>query len=53
MKSFLKGTEFHEVPGTEDIINSIGSEPYPFSKTFAEAEDNVAFIIHSSGTTGK
>ncbi|KAF7586115.1 hypothetical protein BBP40_009428 [Aspergillus hancockii] len=53
MKIFLKETGFYEVPGTADIMNnSSGWDPYPSGKTFAEAEDGVAFIIHSSGTTG-
>ena len=53
MKNFLKDTGFYEVPATADILNcSNVPEPYPVTKTFAEAEDDVAFIIHSSGTTG-
>ncbi|KAB8258604.1 hypothetical protein BDV32DRAFT_68400 [Aspergillus pseudonomiae] len=53
MKNFLKDTDFYEVPATADILNSSNvPEPYPFTKTFAEAENDVAFIIHSSGTTG-
>ncbi|KAB8226591.1 hypothetical protein BDV33DRAFT_197585 [Aspergillus novoparasiticus] len=53
MKEFLNDTDFYEVPATADILNcSNVPEPYPFIKTFAEAEDDVAFIIHSSGTTG-
>lgn len=53
MKNFLKDIDFYEVPATADILNcSHVPEPYLFTKTFAEAEDDVAFIIHSSGTTG-
>ncbi|KAE8375247.1 hypothetical protein BDV26DRAFT_299832 [Aspergillus bertholletiae] len=53
MKKLLKDTEFYEVPATADILNSSNTpEPYPVTKTFTAAENDVAFIIHSSGTTG-
>ncbi|KAJ5945718.1 NRPS-like enzyme [Penicillium verhagenii] len=42
-----------EVPGVTEIFDDIcGLDHYPFEKTFEEIEDQVAFMIHSSGTTG-
>jgi len=37
---------------TEILEDTHGLDHYPFEKTFDEIEDKVAFIIHSSGTTG-
>ncbi|PYH43451.1 NRPS-like enzyme [Aspergillus saccharolyticus JOP 1030-1] len=44
-------TKPFEVPSLTEFLES-ESSPYPFEKTFNEAEDEVAIIIHSSGTTG-
>jgi aryl carrier-like protein len=40
-----------EIPPLADLLHSKGF-PYPFNKTYQDAEDEVAIIIHSSGTTG-
>ena len=53
IKAFSPGRRFFEVPTTSDLLDGdLGLRHYPFTKTFAEAEDEVAFIIHSPGTTG-
>lgn len=44
-------TVFHEVPSIAELF-STSAQPYPYTKTYQEAEDDVAIIIHSSGTTG-
>lgn len=45
---------FAAIPTLPQIMDdSRGAESYPFTKTFAEAQDEVALIIHSSGTTGR
>ncbi|RAL10259.1 putative NRPS-like enzyme [Aspergillus homomorphus CBS 101889] len=44
-------TKLFEVPSLVEFLET-DSSPYPFEKTFKEAEDEVAIIIHSSGTTG-
>ncbi|KAL4966920.1 uncharacterized protein BDV14DRAFT_170376 [Aspergillus stella-maris] len=40
-----------EVPSFLDLISN-DCEAYPFEKTYEEIENEVAFIAHSSGTTG-
>ncbi|RAK78914.1 NRPS-like enzyme [Aspergillus fijiensis CBS 313.89] len=44
-------TQLFEVPSLSEFLES-ESSPYPFEKSYQEAEDEVAIIIHSSGTTG-
>ncbi|PWY86755.1 NRPS-like enzyme [Aspergillus heteromorphus CBS 117.55] len=51
IQTFRRNTAFYEVPSLEDLL-STPAQPYPYNKTFTEAEDDVAIIIHSSGTTG-
>lgn len=41
----------HELPTLEEMLGTKAA-PYPFTKTFDEVKCNIAFIIHSSGTTG-
>ncbi|KAJ5897984.1 hypothetical protein N7504_008272 [Penicillium tannophilum] len=42
-----------EVPSIDDILgDSRGLEQYCFEKSYGEIEDEIAFMIHSSGTTG-
>lgn len=56
LKSVFEGMDFWEVPSLADILDDKegeGLNHYPLSKTYEEIEDEVAFIIHSSGTTGK
>lgn len=43
--------EILEIPSLDEMLESETSL-YPYNKTFEEAEDEVSFIIHSSGTTG-
>lgn len=40
-----------EIPSLKELLESNAS-PYPFEKSFQAAENEVAIIIHSSGTTG-
>ncbi|PYI36626.1 NRPS-like enzyme [Aspergillus indologenus CBS 114.80] len=45
--------QFQEVPSVADILgNGSGTSHFEFSKTYDEVVDQIAFIIHSSGTTG-
>lgn len=42
-----------EVPSIDGILgDSRGLEQYCFEKSYGEIEDEIAFMIHSSGTTG-
>jgi acyl-coenzyme A synthetase/AMP-(fatty) acid ligase len=41
-----------EIPSSADILGGTTTS-FPFSKTFVEVRNDVAFIAHSSGTTGK
>jgi hypothetical protein len=42
-----------EVPSITNILEDIrGLDQYLFEKSYGEIEDEVAFMIHSSGTTG-
>lgn len=40
-----------EIPSLEEMLSHETTE-YPFEKVFDEVRDDVAFIAHSSGTTG-
>lgn len=45
--------QFHEVPSVADIFsNGSDASHFEFSKTYDEVVDKIAFMIHSSGTTG-
>ncbi|KAJ5818350.1 hypothetical protein N7474_003941 [Penicillium riverlandense] len=52
IQSFTPGIEVFEVPSLTAMLAEGDFGSYPFPKTFAEAEDDTAVIIHSSGTTG-
>ncbi|KAJ6102213.1 hypothetical protein N7486_004640 [Penicillium sp. IBT 16267x] len=52
IQSFTPGIEVFEVPSLKAMLAAGDVGSYPFPKTFAEAEDDTALIIHSSGTTG-
>ncbi|KAL4954314.1 NRPS-like enzyme [Aspergillus filifer] len=52
IQGFRQHTAFFEIPQLEDIIAAHGSIQYPWDRDYAESEDMVALIIHSSGTTG-
>lgn len=50
----LPQMNFLGVPSFTDILDDEGGlNYYPLEKTYEEIEDEVAFMIHSSGTTGK
>lgn len=50
----LPEMNFLGVPSFTDILDDKGGlNYYPLEKTYEEIEDEVAFMIHSSGTTGK
>ncbi|KAL4988612.1 hypothetical protein BDW68DRAFT_158654 [Aspergillus falconensis] len=51
IKAFRSGTVYLEAPATADLLSS-NCEPYLFTTPFSAMEEKVAFIIHSSGTTG-
>lgn len=51
IQAFRPDTTFHEVPSIAELFSTT-AQPYLYTKTYQEAEDNVAIIIHSSGTTG-
>ncbi|KAL4938764.1 hypothetical protein BDV06DRAFT_231536 [Aspergillus oleicola] len=52
IQGFRQSTAFFEVPPVEDILATYGSLHYPWNREYTECEDDVALIIHSSGTTG-
>jgi hypothetical protein len=42
-----------EVPNVIEILDDVrGLDHYLFEKSYGEIEDEIAFMIHSSGTTG-
>lgn len=41
-----------QIPSLAEMLAN-PTELYPFTKTFDEVKNDVAFIAHSSGTTGK
>lgn len=41
-----------EIPASTEIFGG-ATTPFPFAKSFEEVKDDVAFIAHSSGTTGE
>ncbi|KAF7597548.1 hypothetical protein BBP40_000026 [Aspergillus hancockii] len=51
LKTLHPGLVTVEIPSSADILGGT-TTPFPFSKTFEEVRDEVAFIAHSSGTTG-
>lgn len=51
IKKLSPDLEIVEMPSLREMLEG-QAPPYPFEKTFEAEEDNVALIIHSSGTTG-
>lgn len=51
IKKLSPDLQIVEMPSLWEMIEG-QAPPYPFEKTYEEEEDNVALIIHSSGTTG-
>ncbi|KAL5355581.1 hypothetical protein BJX96DRAFT_184183 [Aspergillus floccosus] len=53
IRELCEDTAVFEVPEIKNIIKAHRSMlSYPWSKTYTQAEDEVALIIHTSGTTG-
>ena len=52
IKELRPETFYKEVPDVDDIFKAVGVQQHPFSKSFEEAQDEAALIVHSSGTTG-
>ncbi|KAL4879373.1 NRPS-like enzyme [Aspergillus karnatakaensis] len=53
IKAFRPETLYIEVPSTTELLDTANEgKHYTFTKTFEELEDEIVFIIHSSGTTG-
>lgn len=51
LQNLRPGLDAKELPTFAEMLESQTSF-YPFSKTYEEIENDTAFIIHSSGTTG-
>ncbi|PYI09236.1 NRPS-like enzyme [Aspergillus sclerotiicarbonarius CBS 121057] len=51
IQAFRQDTAFYEVPSIAELLDA-EVQHYPYTKSYSEAEDDVAIIIHSSGTTG-
>ncbi|KEF56727.1 uncharacterized protein A1O9_06917 [Exophiala aquamarina CBS 119918] len=51
VKARVKDVRFWQTPTLAEMLAG-RTVPYPFSKTFDEAENDWAIIIHSSGSTG-
>ena len=52
LQNLRPGLDVKELPTLAKMLESQISF-YPFSKTYEEIENDTAFIIHSSGTTGR
>ncbi|KAL4931086.1 uncharacterized protein BDV17DRAFT_289083 [Aspergillus undulatus] len=53
IQGFRQGTDFFEVSRVEDIIKAHEAVSYPWARGYTECEDEVALIVHSSGTTDR
>lgn len=51
LKKAMPDLQALEIPSLQEMLTG-DTEVYPCEKTFEEAENEVCFIIHSSGTTG-
>ncbi|KAJ9237119.1 putative nonribosomal peptide synthetase [Paecilomyces variotii] len=51
LKNAIPGLQALEVPSLQEMLAG-NATVYPFRKTYEEAENEVCYIIHSSGTTG-
>lgn len=40
------------IPSLEYFMDNESTPHYPYTKTWEEAKDEIAYIIHTSGTTG-
>ncbi|KAF9895335.1 hypothetical protein FE257_000239 [Aspergillus nanangensis] len=52
IKEFRESTQLFEVPGISDLMNQNEATFDAPPKAYRDAEDEIALIIHSSGTTG-
>ncbi|KAJ5130112.1 uncharacterized protein N7515_006151 [Penicillium bovifimosum] len=53
IQALVPGLNLFQLPSVETIFSDeSGLRHYPYSKSYAEAEDDTICIIHSSGTTG-
>ena len=52
IQELFLGLQSVQIPSLYEMFEG-NSSPYPFSKKFDNVKNEVAFIGHSSGTTGK
>jgi len=54
IQGLCPGLEIYQVPSLKTTLgDESGLRHYPFTASYEELEDEIACIIHSSGTTGK
>lgn len=41
------------LPSLQQLLEVTNVEEYPYEKTFAEAQNDPAFVMHTSGSTGR
>ncbi|RDL29894.1 uncharacterized protein BP5553_10521 [Venustampulla echinocandica] len=51
ISEFVGGLEFFEIPSLEEITLE-KTMPYPYTKSWEEAKNDVFLILHTSGSTG-
>lgn len=51
LKSLITGLQVVEIPDMEEMINT-PCKPYLYNKTWQQAKDDVALVVHTSGSTG-
>ncbi|KAJ5670286.1 acetyl-CoA synthetase-like protein [Penicillium maclennaniae] len=53
IQGLCSGLEIFQMPSLQKMLeDETGLRHYPFTRSYQDAEDDVACIIHSSGTTG-
>jgi long-subunit acyl-CoA synthetase (AMP-forming) len=54
IKAFSSALDVFQVPAVKTILSDEnGLRHYAYAKSYADAEDDIICIIHSSGTTGE
>lgn len=54
IQAIRPGMQIFQVPSLQTILSDkSGLRQYPLTAAYADAEDNILCIIHSSGTTGR
>lgn len=54
IQALCPGLQIFQVPSLQSMfIDKSGLRQYPLTATYADAEDDIMCIIHSSGTTGR